>query len=105
MVSSFNPFALYRMSLLKPRLPRGLLYADNLPLYLRRAWLRPIARPTALHPVWKMIDERFVKWARGKRYQINTWTVDDPEGMRRLIALGVDAIMTNKPDVLREIVG
>ncbi|MDE3090063.1 MAG: glycerophosphodiester phosphodiesterase [Chloroflexota bacterium] len=105
MVSSFNPFALYRMAILKPQLPRGLLYADRLPLYLRRTWLRPIARPNALHPVWKMIDERLVKWARGKGYEINTWTVDDPEEMRRLIALGVDAIMTNKPDVLRQIVG
>ncbi len=105
LISSFNPIALYRMSILNSRLPRGLLYADDQALYLRRAWLRPIARPSALHPIWKMIDARFVKWARGKGYKINTWTVDDPEEMRRLIALGIDAIMTNKPDVLRKVVG
>ena len=40
-----------------------------------------------------------------KGYQINTWTVDDPDEMRRLIALGVDGIMSNKPDVLRQVVG
>jgi glycerophosphoryl diester phosphodiesterase len=105
MISSFNPLALSRMAELDPRLPRGLLYANNLPLYLRRAWLRPIAKPTAMHPHCSMIDDKYVAWARSKGYKINTWTTDDPVEMQRLMNLGVDAIMTNKPDVLRQVVG
>ncbi len=103
-ISSFNPFALYRTAQLNPRLPRGLLYSTDLPMYLRRAWLRPLARPTALHPEHSMITPAYVTWARAKRYQINTWTVDDPVEMKRLIELGVDAIITNKPDVARQVV-
>lgn len=102
--SSFNPLALRRMYQLDPRIPRGLLYRPNLPIYLRRAWLRPLAHPTALHPHYSMITREFVAWARGKGYQVNTWTVDDPEETKRLIDLGVDGIITNKPDVLRKIV-
>jgi glycerophosphoryl diester phosphodiesterase len=101
-ISSFNPFALYRMARLAPRLPRGLLYKPDLPIYLRRAWLRPLARPTALHPRNTMVTPEFMRWARGKGYKINTWTVDDPAEMQRLNMLGVDAIITNKPDVLRQ---
>jgi glycerophosphoryl diester phosphodiesterase len=52
-----------------------------------------------------MITREFVAWAHRKGYKINTWTVDDPDEMKRLIELGVDAIMTNKPDVLRKMVG
>jgi glycerophosphoryl diester phosphodiesterase len=104
-ISSFNPFALYRMAQLNPRLPRGLLYSANLPLYLRRAWLRPLARPTALHPDYSMVTREYVTWAHAKGYKVNTWTVDDPDEMKRLVELGVDAIITNKPDVLRQIVG
>ncbi|MBM3127659.1 MAG: glycerophosphodiester phosphodiesterase [Chloroflexi bacterium] len=105
MVSSFNPLALRRMYQLAPRIPRGLLYRPNLPIYLRRAWLRPLAHPTALHPHFSMITREFIAWARGKGYKVNTWTVDDPEETKRLIDLGVDGIITNKPDVLRKIVG
>ncbi len=34
---------------------------------------------------------------------VAVWTVDDPESMKQLITWGVDAIITNKPDVLRMI--
>ncbi|MBI5305082.1 MAG: glycerophosphodiester phosphodiesterase [Chloroflexi bacterium] len=103
-ISSFNPMALARMYDLNPRLPRGLLYAPQLPIYLRRAWLRPLARPTAMHPHWSQVTRQFATWAQHKGLQINTWTVDEPAEMQRLIALGVNAIITNKPDVLRQVV-
>ena len=30
------------------------------------------------------------------------WTADDPQDLKRLISIGVDAIMTNRPDVLHK---
>lgn len=105
LISSFNPLALYRMKGLDPRVPRALLYAPNLPIHLRRAWLRPLAQPTALHPHYSMVTRDFVEWAHRAGYHVNTWTVDDEAAARRLMECGVDAIITNKPDVLRKIVG
>ncbi|MCZ7669578.1 MAG: hypothetical protein M5U34_21580 [Chloroflexi bacterium] len=32
---------------------------------------------------------------------MNTWTVDDPVEARRLVALGVHGLITNKPAFLR----
>jgi len=81
-------------------LPRGLLYSPNLPIYLRRAWLRPLAHPTAMHPHWSQVTQDFAAWAQSKNLQINTWTVDDPVEARRLAALGVNAMITNQPDVI-----
>lgn len=100
LISSFNPFALWRMRALNPRLPRGLLYAEDLPVYLRRAWLRPFASPQALHPKHTMVTPFFARWAHQRRYRINTWTVDEPNEMLALARMGIDAIITNKPDLI-----
>jgi len=102
--SSFNPFTLRRIRLLAPNVPSGLLYAHDLPIYLRRAWLAPFTPHEARHPDFVMADERLVKWCRARRLRVNVWTVDEPAEMKRLIALGVDGIITNVPDVLSAIV-
>lgn len=37
------------------------------------------------------------------RYQAHVWTVNDPEQMRRFYDIGVDAIITDRPDLLRDV--
>lgn len=101
--SSFNPLSLRRAKRIAPHIPVGLLYAPDLPLPLRRAWLAPLVPHEARHPEHTMVDADYVAWARRHGYRVNTWTVDDPDEMRRLITLGVDGIITNVPDVLRGI--
>ena len=41
---------------------------------------------------------------REKKLLLHVWTVDDEKYMRRLVQEGIDAIITNKPDVARRIV-
>lgn len=100
-LSSFNPFSLIRVRRYAPNLRIGLLYAPDLPVFLRKAWARVVVRPDALHPDYRMVDARYMRWARARGYDVNVWTVDGPQDMRRLAALGVGAIITNRPDVLR----
>lgn len=102
LLSSFNPLSLVRAKQINPRLPRGLLYDSSMPVYLRGAWLRWWVNPQAMHPEHPMIDARYMQWAHSKRLQVNTWTVDDPAEAQRLATLGVRAIITNKPDVIRQ---
>jgi glycerophosphoryl diester phosphodiesterase len=103
LLSSFNPLSLRRAKKTAPHVPVGLLHGPDLPLPLRRAWLAPLVRHEARHPEHTLVDTRFMAWARQHGYRVNTWTVDDPDEMRRLIDLGVDGIITNVPDALRSI--
>ncbi len=52
-----------------------------------------------------VLTERFVRTAHRQNVRIDVWTVDEVDGMERMIALGVDGIITNRPDLLLELLG
>jgi glycerophosphoryl diester phosphodiesterase len=102
-VSSFNPLALRRVKKLNPRISTGLIYSFDLPAHPLRTLFLLLANADALHPEKHLITQEYVDWARERGHCVNAWTVDEPAEMKRLIALGVDGIITNRPDVLREV--
>ena len=51
-----------------------------------------------------VVDRRLVEAAHSRGVQIHVWTVDEPEEMRRLLNLGVDGLMSDRPDLLLEVV-
>jgi glycerophosphoryl diester phosphodiesterase len=103
LISSFQPLVLRRVKSLNRRIPTGLLYAHDLPIYLRRTWLAPLIPHEARHPDCSMVTPAYMRAMKARGYRVNVWTVDDPDEMRRLLDLGVDAIITNRPDVLRQV--
>ncbi|MDH3728082.1 MAG: glycerophosphodiester phosphodiesterase family protein, partial [Myxococcales bacterium] len=50
-----------------------------------------------------VIKPRFVEAAHHHGIQVHVWTIDDPAEMRELLDTGVDAIISDLPDVLLEV--
>jgi len=101
-ISSFNPLALRRVKHLEPRLACGLLYAPDLPVYLRQTWLAPlIPHLDARHPHHSQANQLLVeKWhAHGQR--VNVWTVNDAATARAMAQAEVDGIIGDDPVLLR----
>ncbi len=73
-VSSFNPVLLWRLA--------------------------RIDRTIALHPYHEQVTAKLMQQTHGRGQQVNTWTVNEPDEMRRLVGLGVDSLITDRPDVL-----
>jgi glycerophosphoryl diester phosphodiesterase len=49
-----------------------------------------------------VVIPHFVKSAQKQNLQVHVWTVNDPADFRRFIDMGVDGIMTDRPDLLLE---
>ncbi len=101
-VHSFDHRIIKRLRQTRPALPCGVL-----------ATARPV-RPLALLEdsgagvLWQqqdLIDEALVREVHQPGCRLFAWTVDDAARMRELLAMGVDALCTNQPDVARRVVG
>ena len=50
-----------------------------------------------------IVDRRFVDTAHRRGVQVHVWTINDPAEMRRLLDLGVDGLITDRPSVLKSV--
>ncbi|MER5529006.1 glycerophosphodiester phosphodiesterase [Streptomyces sp. NPDC002677] len=50
-----------------------------------------------------VVDRRFVRAAHARGLHVHVWTINESERMHRLLDLGVDGIMTDHIDTLREV--
>ncbi len=90
------------MRALDPTLPTGLL-AHDLNEPKKAIDLATSHGHRAINPWDPFVDDAFMELARDAGLEVNVWTVNEPDRMRELIALGVDAIITDVPDVLAAI--
>jgi len=52
-----------------------------------------------------VVDAKVVAHFHARGIPVHVWTVDDEAEMRELLALGVDGIVTDRPDVLARVLG
>ncbi|MEM9192633.1 MAG: glycerophosphodiester phosphodiesterase [Myxococcota bacterium] len=97
MMSTFSPRILFAFQLANPDLPAAFLF-DAPHTGLRRAGAAlEFLRPRGVHPEHVVVTEpRLQRWRRGGF--VNVWTVDKEEELRRVDALGVDGVITNRPE-------
>jgi glycerophosphoryl diester phosphodiesterase len=50
-----------------------------------------------------VVTRGFIRHAHRLGLQVHVWTIDDPQVMAHLLDQGVDGIMTDRPQVLRDL--
>ena len=103
--SSFHRSVLKELQILRPEWPRGLIVGDPRSGMARRFLLGSILRWSTRHRLTSLhIEEHWVVPSlldkmRDAGLRLAVWTVDDPIRMTMLAAFGIDAVITNKPDI------
>lgn len=100
-VSSFNHYSVQRFKELAPDVICGLLtesWIVNFADYTKKLGVE------CVHPVYFYLEQEHVEELKAAGIRINTWTVNDPKVIRNLLAMGVDGLIGNDPEVIgREI--
>jgi glycerophosphoryl diester phosphodiesterase len=97
-VQSFNFDSMRRFHEVMPDVPVGLL---STPAVADLPGLASFA--DQINPNHGDVTAAYVGRVHALQMEVFTWTVDEPAAMRRVIAAGVDGIITNKPDVLNDV--
>lgn len=107
---AFNPEVLDRVHALAPDRPTTLLVsarqveASGASPEAAVEWARA-AGATDLGLEHTLAGPRVLARARAAGLRVGVWTVDEAAAMRRLAALGVDLLTTDRPDVARRVLG
>lgn len=94
-----------------PRVATSLAQREVVRLWLASRWGRRVRLPVGAVAVQvpvryrglRVVDRRMLAHSHAHGLQVHVWTVDDPAEMEGLLDLGVDGIMTDRIDVLREV--
>nr|HPI39741.1 glycerophosphodiester phosphodiesterase [Pseudobdellovibrionaceae bacterium] len=98
-ISSFNPFAIYKISQLAPLIPRALLVSpeknsDNL-FFLRHMLLVPFLKIHMLNLDKSMICPETIQFWNKKKIPLAVWTLTDPNEAKHYLQHGVKSIIAD----------
>ena len=109
-IGSFYPDALRAVRGYEPAIATGAAREETR-WALYRAWVGIGIGATPFRefqvPEWSgmtpIVTRRFVAAAHRAGVPVKVWTVNEAEAMRRLVAMGVDALITDRPDLARSV--
>ena len=99
--SSFNHSTMLKIKELNPEAQCGFLYADGpleMPEYAKKYGMDSV-NPA----IYNLQYPDFIKQCKERGLKIYPWTVNEPEHMGMCFKMGVDALITNYPDVARQV--
>jgi glycerophosphoryl diester phosphodiesterase len=111
LLASFSDRRLARLRAAGPPVATSLGVREATTLWLRARlglrWRVPAGAVAAQVPVRHgrvpVLTPRFIRHAQRLGLQVHAWTIDDPATVHRLLDLGLDGIMTDHIEVLRDV--
>ncbi|RMF56223.1 MAG: glycerophosphodiester phosphodiesterase [Calditrichaeota bacterium] len=93
-ISSFNPLVLKKFYHLAPEYRLGFIYRQRSHKFLSNG--TPI---DSLHVYHRVLSRKYIHSLKERGFKIFAWTVDKERHFKRMLKIGVDGIITNRPEV------
>ena len=107
-VMAFEPETLRRIRQLKPEVTAGALYSKRRLERMGSTVERELAELpklgvgfVGLHQA--LVSPEVINQARQARLLLGVWTVNEAQTMERFVSLGVDVLITDRPDLAKEL--
>ena len=111
LIASFHPTAMNEFRAACPEVATSMVEDEIRPFFiLNTIFLGALYNPPgaafqvpeysgSLH----VLTPRFVRGAQANNVAVHPWTIDDPADMARFLDMGVDGIITDRPDLMIEL--
>lgn len=81
---------------LAPHIPLAMLVENNLS---PEENLKKLGfTPEIYSPYFKLIDAHLLEWCKNNKLKLITWTVNEPNDIKKVLEMGVDGIISDYPD-------
>lgn len=113
LVASFSTLAMNDFRAACPEVATSLV-SDEMRNYFYRylAWLGQTFSPPGeaaqvpeYNSGYHILTPRFVRASHQRGMEVHAWTINEADDLQRMIDLGVDGIITDRPDLLLELLG
>lgn len=106
LISSFDAKLLLRAKIIKPEIRTAYLY-PSMTNWMYTTWLPPfkLAKEIgaySLHPLHTTLTKEIITHAHKLGFKICPWTVNKEFDIEKCLSLGVDGIITDSPESVRE---
>ncbi len=101
--SSFNPLSIGLIKRLKRDANTGFLFDKDAFYKELGALLASFLKATSVNPQFNILNDFMMMHYREWGLSVYVWTVDNSEDIREMMRLGVDGIITNRPEIALKI--
>lgn len=99
-ISSFNHYTVKQFKALAPDVKCGFLFGDwviDAGKYVKAQGIE------CAHPIYNNLTDEYFKEMKDAGREINSWTINEYSDIERLAKMGIDSIISNYPDRVKEV--